>query len=284
MTDKRDWHSEPLAVLGLPASIQERLVAGGITSVGNLCALDENELLEVRNFGERFLLPVQERLALFGLHLRPCEEASTSRKWSSGDGAGPKFKGKQEVEDEAAFWAALSAGPADDACWLVFADWLEDAGRPEAELVRLFFAALARLNEPTVRDRSRFNALQRSLSWDWWREFLRVWSKRPLHFRVWTVNRGPSEIFVWGTLVSGALRQGEPVVLPLVGGGESIQRVQRICNPHLDLDSRVSTGPVFASAGDMFKNIGLAWYTDEAVGLDIAKGGLIYEAPPNEAL
>ncbi|HJZ91486.1 MAG TPA: TIGR02996 domain-containing protein [Gemmataceae bacterium] len=45
--------------------------------------------------------------------------------------------------DEDAFWRAIGELPADDARWLVYADWLDDRGRDgDAGIVRRFLADL----------------------------------------------------------------------------------------------------------------------------------------------
>jgi uncharacterized protein (TIGR02996 family) len=201
------------------------------------------------------------------------------------------------VTDEAAFWAALSANPADNTCWLVFADWLEEADRQEAEYVRRFVAAATQPSEAAsgVRWRNALSRIERSLPWEWKREFVRVWSARPLLVRVSSVDRsgrsplGHPETTVSGQLIAGTLAKGQRLVLPLVGGGQSIQWVPRIVlddpgpreTQYEGLVTPAWMDATDAQAGRDF-NVSLECWGQEVAGLDIAVGGLVSEAPAEQ--
>lgn len=186
------------------------------------------------------------------------------------------------MSDEAAFWAALVASPADDTHWLVFADWLQDANRPEAEFIRLFVAASARPGEAEFqRGWRRLKTLRRSLPPAWVAEFGRLWSTRPLQFRVSSVQRlgtnPPQEMFdrvlsiVSGKLISGAMRVGQSIALPLAAGGESAQRVWGLMASARTVDR--------LSAGSELREIELVWSGHGVADLGIAVGELIRETP-----
>src|SRR6476619_554029 len=57
------------------------------------------------------------------------------------------------MSDDAALLAAIRAAPADDAPRLIYADWLDEHGRPErAEFIRVQ-CELARRDDPALRRR-----------------------------------------------------------------------------------------------------------------------------------
>src|SRR5688572_22895737 len=128
--------------------------------------------------------------------------------------------------NEQALLGAIGASPGDAAPGLVYADWLEERGRPEAEYVRLFVAAAAGPAEADFRRaRKRLKLLRRSLPAAWVEAFSQAWGRRPLRLRVAEVHRLGTcplvELFdralsvVSGPLLSGTLRRGQLVSLPL---------------------------------------------------------------------
>lgn len=186
------------------------------------------------------------------------------------------------MTDEAAFWAALAANPADDTGWLAFADRLADDDRPEAEFVRLFVAAGAGPGEAEFRSAwKRLRALRRALPGEWAAEFGRVWSARPLRFRVSGVQRlgtdPPRELFdrvlsiVSGELVSGALWVGQVASLPLAAGGTSAQRVWELTVSARSVER--------VSAGDELREVGLVWSGHRVADLGVAVPGPVRAAP-----
>lgn len=60
----------PLKALGLSAPVVNCLESKSIATAGEICLRDGEELLEIRNFGERRLQEVREKLAAFGLRLQ----------------------------------------------------------------------------------------------------------------------------------------------------------------------------------------------------------------------
>jgi uncharacterized protein (TIGR02996 family) len=68
------------------------------------------------------------------------------------------------MTDDRAFLASLLDNPADDARWLVYADWLDDRGDPRGEYVRLVTDLVGR---PDPARRRRLNAVRPTLPRDW---------------------------------------------------------------------------------------------------------------------
>lgn len=65
----RDWEKEPIATLCLAIRATACLEGAGINTVGELCRLSGDELLNIRHFGETTLQEVRERLGDYGLAL-----------------------------------------------------------------------------------------------------------------------------------------------------------------------------------------------------------------------
>ena len=68
------------------------------------------------------------------------------------------------MTDDQALLNSLLANPADDARWLVYADWLDDRGDPRGEYLRLVHAVST---SPDPERRRRLNALRPTLPRDW---------------------------------------------------------------------------------------------------------------------
>jgi uncharacterized protein (TIGR02996 family) len=68
------------------------------------------------------------------------------------------------MSEDRAFLDALLADPADDARWLVYADWLDDHNDPRAEYIRLVTDLAAK---PDPERRRRLNAVRPKLPRDW---------------------------------------------------------------------------------------------------------------------
>jgi hypothetical protein len=62
-------HGQPLSILGLSLRASAHAKRVGITTVGQLCGLAEQDVLEWGGFGETTLREVQEALARLGLRL-----------------------------------------------------------------------------------------------------------------------------------------------------------------------------------------------------------------------
>ena len=59
-----DWHNRfTIDALNLPSRVRNALVRAGITTLEDLAALDDYELLTIRGFGMTSLAQVRERLA-----------------------------------------------------------------------------------------------------------------------------------------------------------------------------------------------------------------------------
>jgi uncharacterized protein (TIGR02996 family) len=68
------------------------------------------------------------------------------------------------MTDDRAFLDALRADPADNARWLVYADWLDDRADPRGEYIRLVLSLAA---HPDSDRRRRLNAVRPTLPRDW---------------------------------------------------------------------------------------------------------------------
>jgi DNA-directed RNA polymerase subunit alpha len=77
-SDQSGILSRPIAVLNLSVRSGNCLDAARVTTVGELVALRESELLRFRSFGKTSLHEVQRKLAEFGLSLRESDEGHTS--------------------------------------------------------------------------------------------------------------------------------------------------------------------------------------------------------------
>ncbi len=64
------WPSRPVADLGLSIRAANSFMAEGIVTIGDICKRTEEELLQIRNFGETTLQEVRAKLAKVGLGLR----------------------------------------------------------------------------------------------------------------------------------------------------------------------------------------------------------------------
>lgn len=66
-----DWRNEPLLVLDL--SVRSRIHAErrNITTLGQLCDLSEDDVMEWNGFGESILRDIRSKLAERGLALKP---------------------------------------------------------------------------------------------------------------------------------------------------------------------------------------------------------------------
>jgi DNA-directed RNA polymerase alpha subunit len=69
MADERDWHAEPLEVLGLSVRPFHCLKCWGIQTVGQLCCTPIDELLSGQSWGETTLTDARSKLASCGLRL-----------------------------------------------------------------------------------------------------------------------------------------------------------------------------------------------------------------------
>jgi uncharacterized protein (TIGR02996 family) len=183
--------------------------------------------------------------------------------------------------NEQALWAAVRARPADDVGWLALADWLEERGRPEAEYVRLFVAAAAGPAEADFRRAwKRLKMLRRSLPAGWLESFCSAWADRPLQLRIAGSSRLGTyplvEMFdralssIFGQLVSGTIRRGQPVLLPLANGGAITRRV---CDLVIGDES-----PSAVRSGAYLGTVGLVWSGHEVAELGVAVGGTVRSA------
>jgi DNA-directed RNA polymerase alpha subunit len=82
MTANRDWHSVPLAELGLSARAVLVAESVGATTVGRLCDLSEDEAVYRRVFGDTLLQEIRARLAEHGLRLWAPEKPGEPRPHS----------------------------------------------------------------------------------------------------------------------------------------------------------------------------------------------------------
>lgn len=69
MAEERDWHCEPLEVLGLSVRPFNCLSHRGIRTVGQLCCTPINEMLSGQSWGDTTLKDARCKLAIFGLKL-----------------------------------------------------------------------------------------------------------------------------------------------------------------------------------------------------------------------
>jgi DNA-directed RNA polymerase alpha subunit len=69
MTEERDWHAEPLELLGLSVRPLRCLTRRGIRTIGQLCCIPTLELLAGQSWGEATLVESRSKLAVFGLRL-----------------------------------------------------------------------------------------------------------------------------------------------------------------------------------------------------------------------
>ena len=69
MADVRDWHTEPLEVLGLSVRPLRCLRHRGIRTVGQLCCTPLDEMLAWQSWGTAVLDGARPKLAGFGLRL-----------------------------------------------------------------------------------------------------------------------------------------------------------------------------------------------------------------------
>jgi DNA-directed RNA polymerase alpha subunit len=69
MTEERDWHAEPLEVLGLSVRPFNCLKFRGIQTVGQLCCMPIDKLLSGQSWGETTLKEARSKLAAYGLRL-----------------------------------------------------------------------------------------------------------------------------------------------------------------------------------------------------------------------
>lgn len=65
-----DRKDEPLEALGLSRRVSNCVRRRGVATLGRLCALSEDELLEHQSFGTTTLLELRARLAERGLRMR----------------------------------------------------------------------------------------------------------------------------------------------------------------------------------------------------------------------
>jgi uncharacterized protein (TIGR02996 family) len=140
------------------------------------------------------------------------------------------------MHEEAAFLNALAAEPADDATWLVYADWLEERGDPRADILRSA-VALSRGIPPDELEATaqRFGRMKEALPEPWAEQVLHLWGSRPVRMRIVHVqilgNIPPQEMFdramthLHCVLESGRVRRRDQVVIPLEDGGTRHERV-----------------------------------------------------------
>ena len=190
------------------------------------------------------------------------------------------------MDEATAFWNAVAAEPGDDGPWLVFADWLQERGRPEAEIIRLRFG-LSRIAVPDLPAADkRLDELWQAADAGWREEFERLWSLRPLLCRIEDILRmghiPPREMFdralsiVTLVVLAGTVRLGQSVVLPLEGGGVTVERVwgiETFGKGHTEIRAGSRPTPRTALAW-----AALAWPGHRVVDLGIRRGGLIREA------
>jgi uncharacterized protein (TIGR02996 family) len=89
------------------------------------------------------------------------------------------------MDEDVGFLNALTAQPADDATWLVYADWLEERGDPRADFLRSAVAlSRAVLLDELVTAARRLGRMKGSLPEPWVNQVLRLWASRPLRMRI----------------------------------------------------------------------------------------------------
>lgn len=86
----------PIEELGLSVRAYNALKRNSITKVGELLALNDDELLHIRNFGDKSLVELRDRLATLGLLTSPEEEQGTPLAGQASEQAAPR----QEEETE----------------------------------------------------------------------------------------------------------------------------------------------------------------------------------------
>jgi DNA-directed RNA polymerase subunit alpha len=91
----------PIEDLNLSVRAYNCLKRAGITKVGQILEMSEDDLLGVRNFGRKSLDELRERLAAHGLleHSRLGEESSAAAGEGEGSGAG-SAEGESDYQDE----------------------------------------------------------------------------------------------------------------------------------------------------------------------------------------
>jgi DNA-directed RNA polymerase alpha subunit len=70
LAEARDWTLEPISVLGMSTRVQRCVESVGVATIGELCALTEDEFLAGRGSGETTQRELRGRLADLGLRMR----------------------------------------------------------------------------------------------------------------------------------------------------------------------------------------------------------------------
>jgi DNA-directed RNA polymerase alpha subunit len=70
MAEQRNWSQEPLSALGLSARTLGMLRRFHLTTVGQLCELTVDKILECQSFGMTSLQDLFEKLGAHGLRLK----------------------------------------------------------------------------------------------------------------------------------------------------------------------------------------------------------------------
>ena len=76
MEARNAWDDLPLTSLGLSIRALRTAECRGATTVGELCGLTAEEVLDARGFAETALREIEAKLAKHGLRLRTTEEAA----------------------------------------------------------------------------------------------------------------------------------------------------------------------------------------------------------------
>ena len=79
MTAADDVLAAPLSVLGLNIRATNALLNNGFSTVGDVVAKTEIEILQQQNLGPVTLTDIKAKLSALGLALRTAEEAVTAR-------------------------------------------------------------------------------------------------------------------------------------------------------------------------------------------------------------